>query len=343
MVEQDRLVARAQPLGGVGPPVAALHEPGDEDQARHRQDDRVASGRPWTRSTAPTPRCRHSSTSSSAAGCVMRSPARVRATRPIALTLAAQEGLEAISVIDERCGGIRRARDGEGERPPGRGHLHVRHGRGEPSPRRGRGVGGARAADRPDRRPPARAARGRAPARRSTRPGSTARPRSGSWTSARTNRAARRRSTTARSRAAPTGLRRAGAPGRCTSTSRCASRWPRSPRNSSPRTGTAAPDGRPWTRVRGQSRAPQADDVQHLAARVATNPRGAIVCGPAAERDRRARGAPRGRAAAGRCSPSRRPACAAESTTARTWSRTTTCCFRSRSSPPPTGPASSCA
>ena len=43
-------------------------------------------------------------------------------------------------------------------------------------------------------------------------------------------------------------------------------------------------DGRPWTRVRGQSRAPQADDVQHLAARVATNPRGAIVCGPTAER-----------------------------------------------------------
>ena len=44
------------------------------------------------------------------------------------------------------------------------------------------------------------------------------------------------------------------------------------------------PDGRPWTRVRGQSRAPQADDVQHLAARVATNPRGAIVCGPSSER-----------------------------------------------------------
>jgi 2-succinyl-5-enolpyruvyl-6-hydroxy-3-cyclohexene-1-carboxylate synthase len=51
-----------------------------------------------------------------------------------------------------------------------------------------------------------------------------------------------------------------------------------------PREWDGRPDGRPWTRVRGQSRAPQADDVQHLAARVATNPRGAIVCGPAAER-----------------------------------------------------------
>ena len=51
-----------------------------------------------------------------------------------------------------------------------------------------------------------------------------------------------------------------------------------------PRDWDGRPDGRPWTRVRGQSRAPQADDVQHLAARVATNPRGAIVCGPSSER-----------------------------------------------------------
>ena len=51
-----------------------------------------------------------------------------------------------------------------------------------------------------------------------------------------------------------------------------------------PREWEGRADGRPWTRVRGQSRAPQADDVQHLAARVATNPRGAIVCGPTAER-----------------------------------------------------------
>ncbi|MET0511982.1 MAG: 2-succinyl-5-enolpyruvyl-6-hydroxy-3-cyclohexene-1-carboxylic-acid synthase [Thermoleophilaceae bacterium] len=51
-----------------------------------------------------------------------------------------------------------------------------------------------------------------------------------------------------------------------------------------PREWEGRADGRPWTRVRGQSRAPQADDIQHLAARVATNPRGAIVCGPTAER-----------------------------------------------------------
>ena len=51
-----------------------------------------------------------------------------------------------------------------------------------------------------------------------------------------------------------------------------------------PREWEGRADARPWTRVRGQSRAPQADDVQQLAARVATNPRGAIVCGPTAER-----------------------------------------------------------
>ena len=50
-----------------------------------------------------------------------------------------------------------------------------------------------------------------------------------------------------------------------------------------PRDWDGRPGGRPWTRVRGQSRAPQADDVQHLAARVAADPRGVIVCGPAAE------------------------------------------------------------
>ena len=43
-------------------------------------------------------------------------------------------------------------------------------------------------------------------------------------------------------------------------------------------------DGSPWTAVRGHSPAPHAGDVQVLAARMAASPRGAIVCGPSAER-----------------------------------------------------------
>src|SRR5215208_5257982 len=43
------------------------------------------------------------------------------------------------------------------------------------------------------------------------------------------------------------------------------------------------PDGRPWTELREHTAAPHADDVQELAARIAAEPRGAIVCGPIAE------------------------------------------------------------
>ncbi len=43
------------------------------------------------------------------------------------------------------------------------------------------------------------------------------------------------------------------------------------------------PDGRPWTELRGHASAPHADDVHALAARIASTPRGVIVCGPAAE------------------------------------------------------------
>jgi len=43
------------------------------------------------------------------------------------------------------------------------------------------------------------------------------------------------------------------------------------------------PDGRPWTELREHAAAPHADDVQQLAARIAAEPRGAIVCGPTAE------------------------------------------------------------
>jgi 2-succinyl-5-enolpyruvyl-6-hydroxy-3-cyclohexene-1-carboxylate synthase len=43
------------------------------------------------------------------------------------------------------------------------------------------------------------------------------------------------------------------------------------------------PDGRPWTELRQHTSAPHADDVQELAARIAAEPHGAIVCGPTAE------------------------------------------------------------
>jgi 2-succinyl-5-enolpyruvyl-6-hydroxy-3-cyclohexene-1-carboxylate synthase len=42
-------------------------------------------------------------------------------------------------------------------------------------------------------------------------------------------------------------------------------------------------DGRPWTELREHAAAPHADDVQELAARIAAEPRGAIVCGPISE------------------------------------------------------------
>ena len=43
-------------------------------------------------------------------------------------------------------------------------------------------------------------------------------------------------------------------------------------------------DGRPWVELRDHSSAPHADDVHGLAERIAATPRGAIVCGPTAER-----------------------------------------------------------
>src|SRR6185436_11738509 len=44
------------------------------------------------------------------------------------------------------------------------------------------------------------------------------------------------------------------------------------------------PDGRPWTEVRGHGSAPHSDDVHAVAERIAAEPRGLIVCGPATER-----------------------------------------------------------
>ena len=42
-------------------------------------------------------------------------------------------------------------------------------------------------------------------------------------------------------------------------------------------------DGRPWTELREHASAPHADDVHDLAARMASTPRGVIVCGPTTE------------------------------------------------------------
>ena len=44
------------------------------------------------------------------------------------------------------------------------------------------------------------------------------------------------------------------------------------------------PDGRPWTELREHASAPHADDVHALAERVAAEPHGVIVCGPTGER-----------------------------------------------------------
>ena len=43
------------------------------------------------------------------------------------------------------------------------------------------------------------------------------------------------------------------------------------------------PDGRPWTEVREHATAPHSDDVHAVAARIAAEPRGVIVCGPTSE------------------------------------------------------------
>jgi 2-succinyl-5-enolpyruvyl-6-hydroxy-3-cyclohexene-1-carboxylate synthase len=43
-------------------------------------------------------------------------------------------------------------------------------------------------------------------------------------------------------------------------------------------------DGRPWTELRDHASAPHADDVHALAERIAAEPRGVIICGPTGER-----------------------------------------------------------
>ena len=153
-----------------------------------------------------------------------------------------EQRLRAWSHIDERSAGFFALGAAKASGAAGGGHLHLRH-RGRESAARGdRGARGRGAADRADRRPPARAAR------RRRRPDD------------RPDQALRRRREVVRRARRPRCRRRAAALGaqprlprlldggqrtpraRCTSTSRCASRWCSTSR--CPRTSPAAAAGR---------------------------------------------------------------------------------------------------
>src|SRR3954451_14865765 len=56
-----------------------------------------------------------------------------------------------------------------------------------------------------------------------------------------------------------------------------------SPEELDPADWAGRPDGRPWTEVREHASAPHSDDVHAIAERIAAEPRGLIVCGPGHE------------------------------------------------------------
>ena len=80
---------------------------------------------------------------------------------PIVLSLAREPADPHLVAHRRALRGILRARRRQTVGTPGRGHVHVRHGRRQPGAGGDRGPSGARAADRADRRPPAGAARRR--------------------------------------------------------------------------------------------------------------------------------------------------------------------------------------
>ena len=135
---------------------------------------------------------------------------------PLVLALVRDGRLRCHSHIDERCSGFFAVGAAKAAQPAGGDRLHVGHRGGEPRTGRDRGVGGARAARRAHRRPPARAARGRR--RPGDRPAQAVRraPRSGSSTSARTTPRPSACAGCGCSPAAPCGRRSRAAPARCT-------------------------------------------------------------------------------------------------------------------------------
>ena len=144
---------------------------------------------------------------------------------PLVLSLVREPRIRCWSHIDERCAGFFALGAAKASGRPGGGHLHLRDGGGQPRAGGDRGLPGAGAADRPHRRPAARAARGRR--RADDRPGQALRRRG--QVVLRGRRARRHAGAPALDPHArlPGVLDRArpAAPGRCTSTSRCASRW----------------------------------------------------------------------------------------------------------------------
>ena len=80
---------------------------------------------------------------------------------PIVISLVREPRIRCWSHIDERCAGFFAVGRGQGQRPPGRRHVHLGDGGGEPRPGRDRGVSGAATADRADRRSARRTARRR--------------------------------------------------------------------------------------------------------------------------------------------------------------------------------------
>ena len=126
VVEERARIAFRQELRDRPPGVATLHEARDEEHHRSPMIPINRTYAPLQAFVEELHRCgmRHAVTSPGSRNA------------PLALTLAAQEGIEATSVIDERSAGFVGARDGQGERPPGGRDVHLGHRRGEPPPRR---------------------------------------------------------------------------------------------------------------------------------------------------------------------------------------------------------------
>ena len=186
---------------------------------------------------------------------------------PLALTLAAQRRIEAMSVLDERSAGFMALGHGQGERPAGGGDVHVGHRRREPAARGGRGPRGARAADRPDRRPPARAARRRR--RAGDRPAQALRA-AAKWFVEVGNHEPGRDDGRPPPRARPAAPARpppAGAGPGAPQLPAARAAGARAPRSSTPADWEGRADGRPWVRGARARDAPHADDVQGLAER----------------------------------------------------------------------------